>query len=193
MFALVINDAVNAISRTPRRTTGDTTWLPLIEDPTTHDPYARQVPDGYDIAEDHVTRRWRTVVDPAVRVIEAFDRQQEAQTQALTAAGRVDGGEWAQPTGAHDAYPLDWTVTHGGKTWVSRLMSNVWEPGVTGWDEVVVEGEYPEWVQPLGAHDAYPEGAIVRHNGALWRNDHTSNVWEPGTPGSQWTQIEVVE
>lgn len=42
---------------------------------------------------------------------------------------------WVQPTGAHDAYALGVEVTHNGKTWVSTADSNVWEPGVYGWDE----------------------------------------------------------
>lgn len=45
--------------------------------------------------------------------------------------------EWVQPTGAHDAYAKDAKVTHNDKKWISDLDSNVWEPGVYGWTEVV--------------------------------------------------------
>lgn len=45
--------------------------------------------------------------------------------------------EWVQPTGAHDAYAKDDKVTHNNKKWISDLDSNVWEPGVYGWTEVV--------------------------------------------------------
>ena len=48
--------------------------------------------------------------------------------------------------------------------------------------------EWPEWIQPSGAHDAYPKGAKVTHNGKKWTSDIDSNVWEPGTPGSNWTE-----
>jgi len=41
--------------------------------------------------------------------------------------------EWAQPSGATDAYPLGAHVTHNGKTWTSQVAANVWEPGVYGW------------------------------------------------------------
>lgn len=44
--------------------------------------------------------------------------------------------EWAQPTGSHDAYSLGDKVAHNGRTWVSTVDDNVWEPGVYGWDEV---------------------------------------------------------
>ena len=84
----------------------------------------------------------------------------------LAAQGSTDGDEWVQPTDATNAYPKDWTVTHDGKTWVSLTPANVWEPGVSGWREVVEEGATPEWVQPTGAHDAYQTGEHVMFEGA---------------------------
>lgn len=44
--------------------------------------------------------------------------------------------EWAQPTGAADAYMKDDKVSHNNKHWISTVDANVWEPGVYGWDEV---------------------------------------------------------
>lgn len=46
--------------------------------------------------------------------------------------------------------------------------------------------EWPEWVQPTGAHDAYAAGAKVSHNGKHWTSDSDGNVWEPGVYG--WTE-----
>ena len=46
--------------------------------------------------------------------------------------------------------------------------------------------EFPDWVQPLGAHDAYSKGAKVSHNGEKWTSDVDGNVWEPGVYG--WTK-----
>ena len=43
---------------------------------------------------------------------------------------------WVQPTGAHDAYNAGDKVTYEGKHWVSTVDSNVWQPGVYGWEEV---------------------------------------------------------
>lgn len=45
--------------------------------------------------------------------------------------------EWVQPTGAQDAYAKGDKVKHNDKVWVSDVDSNVWEPGVFGWSEVV--------------------------------------------------------
>lgn len=42
---------------------------------------------------------------------------------------------WSQPVGAHDAYEKDAKVSHNGKHWISTVDSNVWEPGVYGWEE----------------------------------------------------------
>lgn len=44
--------------------------------------------------------------------------------------------------------------------------------------------EWPEWVQPIGAHDAYESGAKVMHNARRWVNAHgDGNIWEPGLYG----------
>lgn len=45
--------------------------------------------------------------------------------------------EWIQPTGGHDAYAQGAKVSHNGKHWISDIDSNVYEPGVYGWTEVV--------------------------------------------------------
>ena len=46
--------------------------------------------------------------------------------------------------------------------------------------------EWPEWVQPVGAADAYPKGAKVSYNEKHWISDVDSNVWTPGVYG--WTE-----
>ena len=43
--------------------------------------------------------------------------------------------EWSQPLGAHDAYSKGAKVSHKKKHWISTVDSNVWEPGVYGWEE----------------------------------------------------------
>ena len=47
--------------------------------------------------------------------------------------------------------------------------------------------DWPEWIQPIGAHDAYDLGAKVSHNGKHWTSDVAANVWEPGVYG--WTEV----
>ena len=50
----------------------------------------------------------------------------------------------------------------------------------------VTEQGYPEWVQPLGASDAYNTGDIVSHNGALYRCTIDGNVWAPDAYPAGW-------
>lgn len=44
--------------------------------------------------------------------------------------------EWEQPDSTNP-YMKDDKVTHNGKTWISDVDNNVWEPGVYGWSETV--------------------------------------------------------
>ena len=44
--------------------------------------------------------------------------------------------EWEQPDSTNPYMQGD-KVTHNGKTWISDIDGNVWEPGVYGWSEVV--------------------------------------------------------
>lgn len=69
-----------------------------------------------------------------------------------------------------------------------------WEPENTPalWTKIGDPSEeYPAWSQPLGAHDAYPLGAKVSHNGKKWTSDVANNVWEPGVYG--WTEVTEQE
>ena len=43
--------------------------------------------------------------------------------------------EWEQPDSTNP-YSAGDKVTHNGKTWVSDIDNNVWEPGVYGWTEL---------------------------------------------------------
>lgn len=53
--------------------------------------------------------------------------------------------------------------------------------------EEIPSEEYPEWVQPTGAHDAYGIGAKVTHNGEKWISNTANNTWEPGVFG--WDKV----
>lgn len=63
-----------------------------------------------------------------------------------------------------------------------------WTPDTTPamWTKVSLE-EFPEWVQPTGAQDAYNTGDKVSHNGNHWESDYDGNVWEPGIFG--WVEL----
>lgn len=50
----------------------------------------------------------------------------------------------------------------------------------------VTEEGYPEWVQPLGASDAYNTGDIVSYNGKLYKSLIDGNVWNPESYPQGW-------
>lgn len=50
----------------------------------------------------------------------------------------------------------------------------------------VTEGGYAEWVQPLGATDAYNTGDIVSYNGVLYQSTIDGNVWSPEAYPAGW-------
>jgi hypothetical protein len=61
-----------------------------------------------------------------------------------------------------------------------------WTPDVTTslYKKIGVTDEgYPEWVQPLGATDAYNTGDIVSYEGVLYKCTSDSNVYAPGVYG----------
>lgn len=50
--------------------------------------------------------------------------------------------------------------------------------------------EYPQWVQPTGAHDAYNKGDKVSDEEKHWISEIDGNVWKPGTVAGVWREIE---
>ena len=124
----------------------------------------------------------------------------------FSAFGLDDDGYviWAQPSGAHDAYKKGDIVNYKGTLYESLIDGNVWSPDVyaAGWelvkespeepeepDEPITE-EYPDWVKPTGAHDAYNIGDIVKYNGKLYQSTINGNVWAPDAYPAGWTLYE---
>ena len=96
--------------------------------------------------------------------------------------------QWAQPTATEDgwtSYPAGALVWHEGRMWKSTVDGNVWQPGVSAWHDAPVGGGTPRWVAPTGAHDVYPLGFVVEHNGKEWESLHAANVWQPGSVGAE--------
>ena len=115
---------------------------------------------------------------------------EKGEIDEVTATEHVDVFEqWAYPK----AYSVGKIVQDGGKLYkcVQAHTSQAdWPPADTPalWTKIGdPTEEYPEWSQPLGAHDAYPLGAKVSHNGKKWTSDIANNVWEPGVYG--WSEV----
>ena len=62
-----------------------------------------------------------------------------------------------------------------------------WTPNiaVSLYVKVSIE-EYPNWVQPQGAHDAYNKGDKVTHLEKHWESEIDANVYAPSVYG--WTE-----
>ena len=52
----------------------------------------------------------------------------------------------------------------------------------------VTEDGYPEWVQPLGASDAYNTGDVVSYNGKLYESLMDGNVYSPDAYPAGWQE-----
>ena len=92
---------------------------------------------------------------------------------------------------AGKAYAQNDRVLYNGKLYKvvqAHTTQADWTPDKTPalFAKVSVE-EWPEWVQPTGAHDAYSIGDKVAHNGKHWESAYDSNTWEPGVFG--WNEL----
>ena len=118
---------------------------------------------------------------------------------------------------ATSPYMIDDCCTFNDHVWRSGQDNNVWEPGSVGvsWidlgtvqdimadivvtpDEPTVEPEpeepdisnYPDFIQPTGAHDAYNIGDIVKYNGVLYRSLINGNTYSPDEYPAGWEVYE---
>lgn len=49
--------------------------------------------------------------------------------------------------------------------------------------------EFPQWVQPTGAQDAYKQGDKVTFDNKHWVSTVNDNVWQPGVYGwGEWVE-----
>lgn len=117
---------------------------------------------------------------------------------------------WSQPLGATDAYQVGDKISYNGHVYECILANNVWAPDAypPGWkllDEEVVEpepdpgtgtdpeepseDEYPAFVQPTGAHDAYKKGDKVSYNGKNYESLIDGNAYAPDVYPAGWKEI----
>ena len=116
---------------------------------------------------------------------------------AKSAAWALD---WAQPTGAHDAYMAGEWMALGGVKWECLTDGTAHAPSDApdAWrQEGEGQGEAPEsggeseapsaWVQPQGTVGLYQTGDRVTHGGKVWQSTVDNNSWEPGVYG--WEEV----
>lgn len=88
---------------------------------------------------------------------------------------------------AGQAYAAGYKVQHGGilyKCVQAHTSLADWTPDATPALWVVVSiDEFPEWVQPTGAHDAYNTGDKVSYNGKHYVCTIDGNAYAPDVYG----------
>lgn len=115
---------------------------------------------------------------------------QNEMIDAVTAGEHMDMfAEWTQDVD----YSVKAIVRYNGKLYrcnqAHRSQSD-WTPDVSAslWTSIADPAEeWPEWSQPIGAHDAYMSGDKVTHNLQHWTSTVDNNVWEPGVYG--WESV----
>lgn len=147
---------------------------------------------------------WSNDLQGMVADVEAFAAyikgEAEIKAAAHTAQRYVpDDVAYAQPRILFDAWRAGEVYVagdirmHGAQLYrcvTAHTSQADWAPdaAVSLWVRIADPAEeYPEWIQPVGGHDAYGIGAQVSHNGKHWASDVDGNVWEPGVYG--WTEV----
>ena len=109
---------------------------------------------------------------------------------------------FSQPLGATDAYMKGDKVSFEGAYYQSNIDYNVWSPTAypQGWTKLDGTGEspepggdddeYPAFVQPTGAHDAYNIGDKVTYNGHRYECTMNNNAYSPDAYPQGWKQID---
>ena len=105
----------------------------------------------------------------ALSAVELFPHWDDSKEYAVGDRVSYDGTLYKCLT-AHTAQ-ASWTPSDSPSLWV-----RVDDPAI----------EFPDWVQPAGATDAYAKGAKVSHNGKHWISTVDGNVWEPPT---MWDEV----
>ena len=88
------------------------------------------------------------------------------------------------------AYAIGQRVRYGDKLYKcvqAHTSQGDWMPSATPalWVRVSVE-EWPEWVQPTGAHDAYAKGDKVTYKGKRYISLIDSNIYSPDAYPAGW-------
>ncbi len=136
-------------------------------------------------------------------------------TSTVDETGKITRrAKWQDPGTIHEKmYRPGDIVEHDGQLWRStHPFLNPWQPGAAGVDERIW-AEYtepaeqpapgsdtpapaepatetvPDFVQPTGAHDAYPKGAKVRFEGAVYESLIPDNSFSPTAYPDGWKKL----
>ena len=122
----------------------------------------------------------------AQRVREAMD----AAGAKLDDAAALDAMAIYPAWGADTAYAIGQRVRYGDELYKcvqAHTSQGDWIPSATPalWVRVSIE-EWPEWVQPTGAHDAYAKGDKVTYKGKRYISLIDGNTYSPDDYPAGW-------
>lgn len=117
----------------------------------------------------------------------AYRGKIEAAASTMTDATALTAIELFPAWETDKAYAVSDRVQYNGilyKCIQAHTSQSDWMPSATPalWKTVSVD-EYPEWVQPTGAHDAYNIGDKVSYNGKHYVCTANANVYAPDVYG----------
>ena len=124
---------------------------------------------------------------------QAAQRVREAMDVAgarLDDAAALDSMAIYPAWGADTAYAIGQRVRYGDELYKcvqAHTSQGDWIPSATPalWVRVSIE-EWPEWVQPTGAHDAYAKGDKVTYKGKRYISLIDGNTYSPDAYPAGW-------
>lgn len=129
------------------------------------------------------------------QLLDAVKRLLAGETEAMTDEQAIESAAlfptWVSKIGT--------PVADGERLWYNDKLYRALQPHTPQADwtpdtvpalfaEVSLE-EWPEWVQPTGAHDAYNTGDKVSYNGKHYESVIDNNVWSPADYPAGWKEI----
>lgn len=142
-------------------------------------------PDNLEVLDEIFKGYITTTLEHARKLRELITKS----ASSLSDTDALDGNELFDPWAVNTDYSVDTRVRYEGtlyKCLLAHTSQPSWTPDVSPSLWVRVDDpsiEWPEWIQPTGATDAYPMGAKVSHNDKHWISDINANVYEPGVYG----------
>lgn len=114
-------------------------------------------------------------------------------TAELTDEQALDLATLFMPWKSGTAYITGNRVRHGNQLYhcvQAHTSLSDWAPDATPalWTRISVD-EYPEWVQPTGAQDAYKTGDKVTYQGERYVSKIDGNVWSPTEYPAGWQKV----
>ena len=174
-----------------------------------------EVPSGYEMidgelvaVEKPVEEQPESVRDKIARIDSQAEVEQKAarvmfralaQTDVIKAADALDNAGmfpvWADCIGQRAEAGSYWR--HADKlyrvnTGQGHMIQADWAPGKAASLFSMAANpavEWPEWIQPTGAHNAYAKGAKVTYKSKRYVSKIADNVWAPDVYPAGWTLV----